>query len=137
MEDFNENCLGNKMGRPRKLSPENQFFLFLCRVRVGLFELDLSYRFKISIGTVSNIVISWANFMYLRLGSLCIWPSKEQVIQSMPNSFKQKYPDTRVPTRNYNNGVCPTMYIVQCCIIWLIFSSQSTTIIEISIHWSW
>lgn len=95
MEELDDS-LGAKIGRPRKLSPSNQFFLFLCRVRVGLFELDLSYRFKISIGTVSNIVISWSNFLYLRLGSLCIWPSKEKVIENMPESFKQKYPDTRV-----------------------------------------
>ena len=61
-----------KIGRPRKLTPTNQFFLFLCRVRLGLFERDLAYRFNISIGTVSNVVISWANFLYLRLGSLSI-----------------------------------------------------------------
>ena len=91
-----DDSLGDKMGRPRKLSPSNQFFLFLCRVRVGLFELDLSYRFKISIGTVSNIIISWSNFLYLRFGSLCIWPSKEDIIEHMPESFKQKYPNTRV-----------------------------------------
>ena len=57
-----------KLGRPRKLSPSNQFFLFLCGVRAGLFECDLAFRFNISIGTVSNIVISWVNFLYLRLG---------------------------------------------------------------------
>lgn len=27
-----------KSGRPRKLSQENQFLMFLCRVKVGLFE---------------------------------------------------------------------------------------------------
>ena len=87
-----------KLGRPRKLSSSNQFFLFLCRVRVrvGLFECDLAFRFNISIGTVSNIVISWVNFLYLRLGSLSIWPSKETILATMPDSFKAKYKDTRV-----------------------------------------
>ena len=94
-DDLNAN-LGKKRGRKRKLSPSNQFFLFLCRVRLGLFELDLAYRFNISMSTVSNIIISWSNFLYLRLGSLCIWPSKEQVIETMPESFKAKYPNTRV-----------------------------------------
>lgn len=51
-----------KLGRPRQLSTPNQFILFLCRVRVGLFECDLAFKFNISIGTVSNIVISWVNF---------------------------------------------------------------------------
>ena len=85
-----------KIGRPRKLTPTNQFFLFLCRVRVGLFERDLAYRFNISVGTVSNIIVSWVNFLYLRLGSLSIWPSKEKIVETMPDSFKSKYKETRV-----------------------------------------
>lgn len=85
-----------KSGRPRKLSPENQFLMFLCRVKVGLFEYDLSNRFGVSISTVSNVLISWANFCYQRLGTLNIWPSKKQVFQYMPQSFKEKYPSTRV-----------------------------------------
>lgn len=85
-----------KSGRPRKLSPENQFLMFLCRVKVGLFEYDLSNRFGVSISTVSNVLISWANFCYQRLGTFNIWPSKKQVFQYMPQSFKEKYPSTRV-----------------------------------------
>lgn len=85
-----------KIGRPRKLTPTNQFFLFLCRVRVGLFERDLAYRFNISVGTVSNTIVSWVNFLYLRLGSLSIWPSKEKIVETMPDSFKSKYKETRV-----------------------------------------
>jgi len=82
--------------KPRKLSPANQFLLFMCRVRVGLFEYDLARRFNISIGTVSMLIITWANFLYLRLGSLNIWPSRDQVNKTMPASFKDKYPATRV-----------------------------------------
>ena len=91
-----EKMNSKKIGRPRKLSPKIQFFLFLCRVRVGLFEEDLAHRFKMSVASVSNLVISWANFIYLRLGSLNIWPSKEMVQQSMPQSFRDSYPSTRV-----------------------------------------
>lgn len=87
---------GQKKRKPRKLSPANQFFLFLCRTRVGLLEIDLARRFNISIGTVSTIINSWANFLYLRLGSMNIWPSGEMVNTTMPNSFKEKYPSTRV-----------------------------------------
>ena len=60
------------MKKPRKLAPENQFLLFLCRVRVGLFECDLARRFQASIGTVSMLVTSWAKLLYLRLGSMNI-----------------------------------------------------------------
>lgn len=85
-----------RRGRPRKLSPANQFFLFLCRVKAGLYEHDLANRFNVSVGTVSNVIITWSNFIYIRLGSLNIWPTKEQVKEHMPHSFKAKYPSTRV-----------------------------------------
>ena len=85
-----------KIERPRKLTPRNHFFIFLCRAKVGLFERDLAYRFNISIGTVSNVVFSWANLLYLRLGSLSIWPCKEKMLEEIPESFKLKYKETRV-----------------------------------------
>ncbi|XP_064641957.1 uncharacterized protein LOC135496527 [Lineus longissimus] len=95
MTNFDEPS-GSKRGHPCKLSPRDQFFLFLCRVRLGLLELDLAYRFRISVSTVSSIIITWSNFVYLRLGSLCIWPTKEQVKKTMPRTFVDKYPNTRV-----------------------------------------
>ncbi|XP_033747143.1 uncharacterized protein LOC117332365 [Pecten maximus] len=94
--DYVGDVQGMKQGRPRKLSPENQFFLFLCRVKVGLFEQDLANRFSIAISTVSNILITWANFIYLRLGGLNIWPTKETIMEHMPETFKDKYPSTRI-----------------------------------------
>jgi hypothetical protein len=51
-----------KPGRPRKISPRNQFFLFLCRVRAGMFEIDLAVRFNVSVSCISNIIISWLVF---------------------------------------------------------------------------
>ena len=86
----------HKRGRPCSLSPRDQFFLFMCRVRLGLFQRDIAHRFSISEATVSRIVVTWANFIYLRLGSIPIWPTKDQVVASMPKSFKLKYPATRV-----------------------------------------
>lgn len=90
----NENV--QRTGRPRKLKPRSEFFLFLCRLRVGLFETDLAQRFSISAGSASNIFLSWENFFYLRLGTLNIWPTREVVDQTMPISFREKYPTTRV-----------------------------------------
>ena len=34
--------------------------------------------------------------MYLKLGQINIWPSREVVDESMPEAFKEKYPSTRV-----------------------------------------
>ena len=61
-----------------------------------MFEVDLATRFNVSVSCISNIIIPWANFLYLRLGSLNIWPSKETVCQTMPPSFKDQFPNTRV-----------------------------------------
>lgn len=83
-------------GRPRSLTVENEFFLFLVRLRLGLFEKDLADRFCISIATVSRICITWTSYAFLRLTQLPIWMSKEQVQEEMPPAFKQKYPSTRI-----------------------------------------
>ena len=65
----------------------------LVRLRLALFETDLAVRFDVSKTTVDRIRVSWINFMYLRLGSLCIWPSKEDIKRTMAESMKEKYPD--------------------------------------------
>ena len=55
----------------------------------------LSWLFKIPISTVSRHLISWVNFLYFKLGSIPIWPSKEEILETMPTSFKKPYPNTR------------------------------------------
>ena len=80
----------------RTLSPKNEFFLTLCRLRCGLMEQDLAYRFNISQATVSRIFIAWVNFLYYRFIELPIWPTKGQVQELMPFQFKQQYPNTRI-----------------------------------------
>lgn len=67
----------------------------MCRLRQGFPERHLGHLFDISQSTVSRIVISWVNFMYLRFGQLNIWPSRKVVNDNMPQDFKGKYPNTR------------------------------------------
>ena len=40
----------------RALSARNEFFMTLCRLRCGLLEQDLAFRFQISQSTVSRIL---------------------------------------------------------------------------------
>ena len=91
-----EEIPGNKPGRRRKLSTLDEFFMVFIRLRLGLFELDLSHRFEVHVSTVNRICISWINFMYLKFGHLIIWPSRSAIDKVMPQSFKEKYPSTRV-----------------------------------------
>lgn len=87
--------LGVGPGRPRTLNAKEEFFLVMCRLRQGFPERHLGHLFDISQSTVSRIVISWVNFMYLRFGQLNIWPSRKVVNDNMPQDFKGKYPNTR------------------------------------------
>lgn len=87
---------GSKKGRSRSLRPIDEYFLVMCKLRQGFPEEHLSHLFDISTSTVSRIFISWINFMYLRLGQLNIWPTRQVINETMPEDFKQKYSSTRV-----------------------------------------
>ena len=56
---------------------------------------NLNFEF-VSQSTISRIFIPWINFLYLKLGQISIWPSREVVSSTMPSEFKEKYPTTRV-----------------------------------------
>lgn len=87
-----EKCLQVGHKKDTKLSHMDQFTLTLLRLRLGLFEKDLAWRFNISQSSVNRIFKLWVNFMYLRLGSVNIWPSQEQIRRTMPESMKSKFP---------------------------------------------
>jgi hypothetical protein len=83
-------------GRKRSLTGEEQFLLTLMRIRRGFSTEHLGWLFRIDKSTVSRLFVSWVNFIYLRLSAIPIWPTREQVDATMPQSFKDSYPKTRV-----------------------------------------
>ncbi|XP_057294591.1 uncharacterized protein LOC130623114 [Hydractinia symbiolongicarpus] len=46
-------------------------------------------------GIVSNAVTTWVNFIYLKLGSMCIWPDRKKIQMLTPSSMKENFPTTR------------------------------------------
>ena len=66
----------NEINRMREMEPIDQLWLFLTRVRLGLFERILAQRFGVSVSTVSDVFVTWENYLYIMLGSLPVWPSK-------------------------------------------------------------
>ena len=51
-------------GRKRNMLLIDELFMFLTRLRLGLFEEDLADRFDCSVQTVSRKVITWVNYLY-------------------------------------------------------------------------
>ena len=85
-----------KKGRPRKLPPLKEFFLTIVRLRLGLLEQDIAYRFGISQSTVSRIFTTWINFMYLQFKRIPLWPPQGYIRSHMPQVFRERYPTTWV-----------------------------------------
>ena len=87
---------GSKRGPKPKLSLVNQFLLVMMRLRLGLGEVDLAFRFEVSQSTVSRLFVSWVNLMYHKFKQLPIWLPRQTIDKLMPTCFKVWYPTTRV-----------------------------------------
>lgn len=74
----------------------DEIFLFLVRLKFGLFEQDTAHRFQIHMSYINKKFTTWANYLYFNLGSPCIWPSKNEVQDNMPEGFRLLYSTTRV-----------------------------------------
>ncbi|CAF2104195.1 unnamed protein product [Rotaria magnacalcarata] len=72
------------------ITKENQFFLFMIRLRRATEEHEIAIFFNISQSTVSRIIIAWTRFVYSVVSSISIWPSKTQVQQNLPFEMKKK-----------------------------------------------
>ena len=86
-----------KTSRRRKntaLTPLNQYFLTLVKLRLNLQVKDLAHRFRISTGLVSKYFITWISFMYHQLKEIDWTPSVEQVAATLLCVFQEKYPTT-------------------------------------------
>ena len=70
------------------LAIEDESLLVLMKLRLGLTNLDLAIRFRVSEATVSNIFITWLNFLCIRLGALKVWPHRRVILDNMPKKFK-------------------------------------------------
>ena len=85
-----------KRSPKRNLTPEQEFFLALVRLRLGLLEEDLAYRAGVSTSSFSRIWITWLDFLHSKFRAFPIWPSKSCVQKTMHSCFKESYPNTRV-----------------------------------------
>lgn len=60
--------------------------MVLMKLRLGLSNRDITYRFRVSESTVSNILRSWLPVMAKMLKPIIKWPTKGTVLKNMPKS---------------------------------------------------
>ena len=82
--------------RTEQLSVENQLFLTLIKLRQHKTNFELSRLFNISEPAVSNIWVTWINFMAKQWREINIWPEQDLVRYFSPQDFKRQFPTTRV-----------------------------------------
>ena len=80
--------------RVRKLDPLNQLFLTLLKLKLNLKQKDLAFRFGISPSVVSRYITTWICFLYHHLSEIDWTPSVNQVMSTLPHSFRKLYPST-------------------------------------------
>ncbi len=82
--------------KSQKLEPQEEFLLFMMKLRLNKDDQELAYMFGISRSVVSCVFKTWLNFAYYQFKELDIWSSRELVDTHMPSDFKLKFPNTRV-----------------------------------------
>jgi hypothetical protein len=85
----------SKPGPRPKLNAVDQLFLFMTWFRIGYTQAHAAWLFKIAKTTVSRYIITWTNYMFLKLGCIPIWSSRTENYDTMPECFKQTYPTTK------------------------------------------
>lgn len=78
------------------LSTEDQFFLTMMKLRQDICNFELSRFFNVSQTTVSNVFITFINFIHQLWSKINIWPEQDLVQYFTPKSFKQYSSNTRV-----------------------------------------
>ncbi|XP_056451867.1 uncharacterized protein LOC130386972 [Gadus chalcogrammus] len=74
---------------------KDHLLIVLMKLRLGLCNKDIAFRFNVTESDISNILRSWLPVMSATLKPLIKWPSKHAVLKNMPKCFKPKYKHCR------------------------------------------
>ena len=83
-----------KCGPKPKIDARNQLFMCLSWLKNGFTLSHISWLFNTPKSNVSRNLITCINFIFFSLGEIPIWPSRKQIDETMPESFKKTYPST-------------------------------------------
>lgn len=78
------------------LSPADELFLCLVKLRQNKEDEELAILFGLSSASVGRVFRTWLNFLFFQLKELDLWLDFDIVQQHMPSQFKKCFPETRV-----------------------------------------
>ena len=70
--------------------------LTLCKLRHNFSQEDLATRFGGNQSTMSRLYSCWTKILEACINEFPLWPDKTSIQESVPATFKNLYPDTRV-----------------------------------------
>lgn len=83
-----------RTGRPSCLSFEDQVAMVLSRLRLGLLEDDLGFRFAVSTSTISRLVTFWVPFLLGLMDEISVWPIPDVALDCLPEEFRPSLAST-------------------------------------------
>ena len=78
-----------------RCSLADELLIVLMKLRLGVPNDDLGFRFNISRAAVSYIFHKWISIMSIELKCLVHWPDYEKLRQNMPSCFRKHYSNVR------------------------------------------
>ena len=75
------------------LSIEDHLLIVSMKLRIGLMNRDIAYRFGYSPAIISKIFRQWLPEVSARLKNLIVWPTRAELRTNLPQSFRQNYRD--------------------------------------------
>ena len=108
-------------GRKRVLSSAESYLLTLVQYQQNYSIYHLAYLFETSEGDTSNTITSWTDFMYLKLGSIPIWSTQEQIMKIMPKSMKDRFQNVRciIDCVEFKVAVHSSLFLHKIDVQWL------------------
>ena len=77
--------------RTKTLSLFHEFVMVLIKLRLNIPNLDLAYRFEVSLSTVSRVFKAWMEVLDVRLSPLISWPEREELWRTMRRCFQYTF----------------------------------------------